>query len=520
MWSLANKAVLDASTEHAMKSVDEQTPPRIGVVLARATDMDFENLGVFVTKVTEISDVEPGDDTQGDEMHNNTNNNTNGEETHNNTHRCGDGSHASSTLKNIDPNHNKITDLEVKDKGHTMTVKKNDSKIYNLTVADTHGLSYMTEVHMDETMHALVSGTSNVPMALYALRNLTGNSDAFDNDASEVKTLMEKAFGKSTVVEGTTTQPHTVGAAGLGIVRTFPIDLETQSPSVLSTESATTSLFNENRVPTHTVVVHSANVLCSKPADRYMAMQSVTIEEVGGIYRASVVMTRSDKVHGLDHIDDNVYMAAPVIPFERSDARTPRSSDVHVFTAGRHFTANVLHAHEADAPRSLQLPVYAVMHAITQMHPNLAVDIKQAMCVGSMETLHMDASTPLVVMRDSKIPLVAVFATHFQKEINNQPHIQDTSDMFDINGDEAWEKFLCEHARYARIQDKSRSQCKQDASVSPKAEDGEDSYGDNAPTTRTRGTGGMHDGMYTEQAIRDVVYPENVRMALMRHWNK
>ncbi|KAJ1465491.1 hypothetical protein T484DRAFT_1757375 [Baffinella frigidus] len=592
MWSLANKVVLEATTAHAMKSVDEQTPPRIGVVLARATTMDFENLGALVTTVTEIFNTKPGDDntptpdeesTQddskdntptdsgddeppptdsgddeptptdsgdthtkphkcGDTPHTHTKSHECGDTPHTHTkpHKRGDTSHISSNVKKAGPDHNAIADLSAKETGHMRGVKPVGSSVYNLTVVDTHGLSYMTEVRMDESMRESVSGRSKVPMALHALRNLNGSSDAFDNDVSEVRTLMEKAFGGDcSMVCKTTNTPHTVGGAGLGMVRTFPTDLESQS--VLSTESATTSLFNGNRVPTHTVVVHSTRVSGSKPIDRYMALQSVTIEEVGGIYTASVVMTRSAMAQGGD-IDDNVYMAAPQVPFERSDTHTPRSSDVHVFTAGRHFTANVLHSHDSDAPRSLQLPVYAVMHAITQMHPNLTVYMKHAMCVGSMETLHTDASTPLVVMRDSVMPLVAVFAAHPEKEETNQPHMLDIPDTFEITEDEEWEKFLCEHARHARIQDASRSHCKQPADMSQKAEHEEsgcgpdqedDSYGDNALTTRTRGMyteHGMHDGMYTGQATRDgmdtgqatrgVVYPENVRMALMRHWNK
>ncbi len=59
VWSLASKAVIDASASHAMTSVDEKTPPRIGVVLTRATVQDFQSLGVLVQKVTEIF----GDDT-------------------------------------------------------------------------------------------------------------------------------------------------------------------------------------------------------------------------------------------------------------------------------------------------------------------------------------------------------------------------------------------------------------------------------------------------------------------------
>jgi hypothetical protein len=54
VWSLASKAVIDASASHAMTSVDEKTPPRIGVVLTRATVQDFQSLGVLVQKVTEI----------------------------------------------------------------------------------------------------------------------------------------------------------------------------------------------------------------------------------------------------------------------------------------------------------------------------------------------------------------------------------------------------------------------------------------------------------------------------------
>jgi hypothetical protein len=562
MWSLANKAVLEATSSHAIKSVDEMTPPKVGVVLARATHIDFEHLGVFVTKVTELCDKEqPSKDTHEFQIDPKSNENKTDPD-HNLP------SDKLITEKKTDPDHNLPSDKLIAgapESRHSLAVKQVPELLYTMTVTDTHGLSYVTDVLMDEAMQGVVSVSSKVPMALYALRNITGTSHAFDNDVYEVKSLFETAFGINSACVTETDTPHAVGAAGSGIVRTFRTDVESPGSSVLGTESTTTSLFNELRVPTHTVVVNSARVSCSKPVEHhYIASQSVTIEEVGGIYAASIVMTLSAEVQGMDHIDDSVHMATPLVPFCRSDARTARYSVMHIFTAGRHFAADVIHAHDADAPRSLQLPVYAVMHAITKMDQKLAVDLIQSMSVGSMETLHTDPSTPMVVMRDSLTPMVALFSARLEKEGGDRGCMTDATEGLSVHDDVEWEQFLVEHARYGREQDTLRSQRKQygtmsartdedlcflsqeeeDRCLSPQADsqtdsqadeallmsnyenEGEDNSkpvenncngdrrGDQDPETRIRGFVG------TNSRPRDLEYPENVRMALMRHWNK
>lgn len=421
-WSYANKAVLQASVSHTMKSADEITPPKIGVVLARAVKKDFEDLGIFVESVTEVPKTDP----------------------------------------------NSV------------------GMLYTMTATDTHGLSYVTNVCMDEDMYTAALDTSKLPMALHALRNTTARSHAFHNDVSAVVSLMGKAFGTNItdmganhdIRDNTSYTTNTVGAES-NVIRTFATDLESRNSNMFSTASVTTSMFNENHVPTHNIIVHTARVICTNPTEQsYIANQSVNIEEVGGIYSTSIVLTR---VCAPDKLDETVYMAAPLIPFKRSDFHNPRESVVHIFTVGRHFAANVVHQYDTDAPRSVHLPVYAIMYALGQAHPTLNDDIKSCMCTGSMETLHTDVSTPTVIMRESVVPLVAIFAARLNIH-SPETHGVDTDEE---DSDKEWRTF-------------------QDLINSKDSDEEQDHHHQELPAVQNE----------------NVVYPENVRMAVLRHWSK
>ena len=434
-----------------------------------------------------------------------------------------------------------------------------------MTITDTHGLAYETTVGAD--VPTTLKGNKSPPMALYALRGISGHSRVVDNDISEVKSLLERAFGNKC-------QDATAAA----VIRTFPTD--TADPyvcKVLSTESSNTSLFSDNHTPSHNMVVHTARISQKSSLPRgtgsglekvkpiqenYIASQSVTIEEVGGIYTASIVMTRNPLETELDSEDNHALMATPLVPYARSDSRCARLSAVHLFTAGRHFAANVVHTHDSDLPRSLHLPVYAVMHAIAELNPKLSCDIKRTICAGSMDTLHTDPSTPTIVMRNSSTPMVAFFAACLDVQGHNRNHFEDQA-LEPAPNDEEWEQLMKTHSRGLRrdrpmpsnLHDYSeddeqfdtaddadiRSNFSKESTGSNHAWNAENKgidhdadsrsnyshdsaeaqmnysdddethsndlkkyVGDNDPETRTR-TG--------------VTYPDNVRMALMRHWS-
>lgn len=563
VWSLASKAVIDASASHAMTSVDEKTPPRIGVVLTRATVQDFQSLGVLVQKVTEIfgddwhdtatlhasteknitslesdgtsnknadlvdlhkkhlhhshkhndtphitkfTTIEEDDSRDGKELQTTTEDESGTEQQelqatqeeesekeseHENesegtiqaepVSESDDENESEDTQKeeseeesedeneshatpekesSTDENQNEVP----KRSGHMLANKSFTT--YTIDVSDTHGLSYTGEVQLNNVMINDVTIDDGMPLALMSFKSLAGASHAFDNDVSEVRLLIDRAFrhknGEFNTSSGCV---HNVSAAGDGIIRTFPIDVESRPVTTLSTDSTTTSLFNENRVPTHTVKVHTTRLSCSQMDRGYIATQGLTLEEVGGTYSASIVMTRSAKDSLVEKVDGNVYMAAPMIPFNRSLSTTVRNSVVHAFAAGCHFAANVTHAYDVNAPRSLQLPVYALMHAVAETHPGLVGDFKVAMSTGSMETLYADSATPMVVMRNSAIPFVTVFTPKMMLE--DIPQSLDMETEFHIDSDAQWEAFLSDVSRHTRDQDQARSlmKTKQEKSI-------------------------------------------------------
>ena len=687
VWSLASKAVIDASASHAMTSVDEKTPPRIGVVLTRATVQDFQSLGVLVQKVTEIfgddwhdtatlhasteknitslesdgtsnknadlvdlhkkhlhhshkhndtphitkfTTIEEDDSRDGKELQTTTEDESGTEQQelqatqeeesekeseHENesegtiqaepVSESDDENESEDTQKeeseeesedeneshatpekesSTDENQNEVP----KRSGHMLANKSFTT--YTIDVSDTHGLSYTGEVQLNNVMINDVTIDDGMPLALMSFKSLAGASHAFDNDVSEVRLLIDRAFrhknGEFNTSSGCV---HNVSAAGDGIIRTFPIDVESRPVTTLSTDSTTTSLFNENRVPTHTVKVHTTRLSCSQMDRGYIATQGLTLEEVGGTYSASIVMTRSAKDSLVEKVDGNVYMATPMIPFNRSlSSASVRNSVVHAFAAGCHFAANVTHAYDVNAPRSLQLPVYALMHAVAETHPDLVGDFKVAMSTGSMETLYADSATPMVVMRNSAIPFVTVFTPKMMLE--DIPQSLDMETEFHIDSDAQWEAFLSDVSRHTRDQDQARSlmKTKQEKSIashdfhtgvtnhdifvpteietntiSPtrhefdnfnedraeevayrrKFNNSSDEYDSDTDHRRASceefsygyhrdDTCGASDTMLDAMDInqpnnsdcqsgwRDCAYPENVRMALLRHWNQ
>ena len=687
VWSLASKAVIDASASHAMTSVDEKTPPRIGVVLTRATVQDFQSLGVLVQKVTEIF----GDDWHDTatlhasteknitslESDGTSNKNADLVDLHkkhlHHSHKHNDTPHITkfTTIKEDDSRDGKELQTTTEDESGTeqqelqatqeeesekesehenesegtiqaepvsesddenesedtqkeeseeesedeneshatpekeSSTDENQNEVpkrsghmlanksfttYTIDVSDTHGLSYTGEVQLNNVMINDVTIDDGMPLALMSFKSLAGASHAFDNDVSEVRLLIDRAFrhknGEFNTSSGCV---HNVSAAGDGIIRTFPIDVESRPVTTLSTDSTTTSLFNENRVPTHTVKVHTTRLSCSQMDRGYIATQGLTLEEVGGTYSASIVMTRSAKDSLVEKVDGNVYMATPMIPFNRSlSSASVRNSVVHAFAAGCHFAANVTHAYDVNAPRSLQLPVYALMHAVAETHPDLVGDFKVAMSTGSMETLYADSATPMVVMRNSAIPFVTVFTPKMMLE--DIPQSLDMETEFHIDSDAQWEAFLSDVSRHTRDQDQARSlmKTKQEKSIashdfhtgvtnhdifvpteietntfSPtrrefdnfnedraeevayrrKFNNSSDEYDSDTDHRRASceefsygyhrdDTCGASDTMLDAMDInqpnnsdcqsgwRDCAYPENVRMALLRHWNQ
>jgi hypothetical protein len=518
-WSAVSKALVHATSSHEMRTGDERSPPAIGGVAVRATAEDFEKLGVIVDTGT-VTDITP----------------------------------TSSVVEINETN-------DITPTSSVVGINETNDITYTATVADSEGLSYVAYVRMAAGLHtATATGhAAPAPIALHALQLLSNVSPAFDRDVKGVHTILQKAFGTTVVctdTAATETLDHTVGTGTPCGTRVFPTDTERHSPSLLSTKSSTTVVFDANNAAQYDVTTHTMHQQKTNQNDPgYIAAQSVTIEEICGAYTATVLLACSPPILGGG--DVSVFKTAALLPYHDDCGVTPRQSTVHVLTAGRHFATNVTHTHDAYAARTLHVPVYAALHALAQTHLCLAEGIKEAMKEGSVETLHADTPVPMVVMRGSRTPVVAMFVPNLSAVHNETlDHLGCAYECGAVLGigahcenSEMCSEYDSDGSRGGHSQEVSecdseehptnRSRCCTGGVVYDDTEYGPG--GDRSDTEMSPPhspidvyTGGWRvqdtEGAYTDPNILPTthlgsiyeehnMYPDAVRVALMRHWN-
>jgi hypothetical protein len=369
----ASKGVATAITAHEWRSLDTKTLPEVGHIISRATTDDFIKIGVLAGTSTDIGVCVSSID--GDTV------STHSNETH------------------LEPVR-EVSSIDL---------------VYTMNISDSHGMAYCGQVLMDADMRAVCAEDSNVPISLYALRNLRGYSPVFDKDIAGIVEIMERAFS-GVGVDHVQTDGH-VSINSSGRKRVFPTDAEQSTNHILKSQRNTTMLFDPDRTPTHTITVDSMRALRARPVhQRYLATQGVSIDHIGTGYQFHLVMSCTN-VHTENEIvtDSPNYVNAslPVRMFSTDEGYAPRQSLVHVFVDGGHFAMNVTHICNSNAARSLHLPVYAAMNKLVSLNLCSELSVKDAMCNGTMETMHGDDSIPFVVLKSESFPLVAVFTSTF-----------------------------------------------------------------------------------------------------------
>jgi hypothetical protein len=383
MLTAATKGVATATTAHAWRSVDTQTLPVVGHILSNATTSDFIKIGVVAGICTDIG-------------------------------TCVSSIDGSSVIDGSSMSTRRIeTDLE------PVREEANIDLLYTLNVSDSHGMAYCGRVLMDADMRASCAEDSKIPISLHALRNLSGYSPEFDTDMVGIVEIMERAFGGSGV-DRVQIGTHGVSLDSSGVKRVFPTDAENPTNHILKSQRNTTLLFDEDHTPSHTITVDSVRALRARPVhQRYLATQGVSIDQVGDGYQFQLVMSCSG-IHPETELGSDspncVSVANPIRTFSTDEGYAPRQSIVHVFVDGGHFAVNVTHIYNSNAPRSLHLPVYAVMNKLASLNLCSELSIKDAMCNGSMETMHGDDSVPYVILKSATLPLVAVFTSRLTEE--------------------------------------------------------------------------------------------------------
>ena len=426
MCTSASKGLALATAKHELGSVDsQQTSAKIGATVALATRQDFQKLGVVVDTKS-IRD-------------------------------CG----ATGICHDPVP--------ETKTPGGLM---------YDISVTDSNAMAFSGQVYMPTAMQMQ---STTLPMALHALNHMGKRNDQFklatryihDNitlsfdtkrvdkthtAACEKSSLDQSSHGnadESDIFSGLSSdlglnhcseagmlhasETLTMNARHPATKRSFTLDTGNPTHHHLTAFSTTNEVRRHDGTPITSTTMDTH--MLTQPTGSYVASQSVHIESAESKYNASVVMSvgGSTQQASLDS-EKSAQQANAFTPFHSDNGFTKRDSTVHVFADGKHLALNVQHRLDADAPRSLHLPVYAALHALgthtdstdmvftdtragnthtetmggsletAPLRPTILPTnvVQAAMSSGYMETVCDGNSMPIVVLRESQIPIVAV----------------------------------------------------------------------------------------------------------------
>lgn len=367
LWTSAARGVMRATASHQVHTVQTHTPRNVGCLLTKATATQFKSLGANVN-IDTVCDV--GGDVRMFES----------------------------------------LDQENYDRGIRTDM------MYDLTINDSEATVYTARVYLDDAMLRSCVGERGVPMALYAVQNL----DSLRESLPEVAEVLQRAFGTGSV-ENTSAEPavHCVASAGSTSRRMFPIGLNVGSTtipcSMLGTLTDKTILFNTDREITHHITTYSARATdmstdTSRGPGRYLVAQNMKIEDVGGVYSANVTMSivGTDVCGSVARSDAVTHKMNPYTSIENDPGLVTRTSTIHVFTNGKHYSMLATHLHNSNSMRSLQLTAYASLNALHMSGKEPKSDIDRIMKSASMETLFDSSGIPVVVARKSSSPFICV----------------------------------------------------------------------------------------------------------------
>jgi hypothetical protein len=353
MWTSAAKGVAHATAAHEVRAVETRTPRHVGFLLTKATTAQFGELGVQVHQDS-IEDV------------------------------SGDMRMFRSLADEPAPG-DRFTEMA-----------------YDMTITDSNATVYTARLYLNDAMLGLCAGDSSYPLVFHAMAQL----DSIHESMPDVAETLQRAFGTNSGTSST----HCVATAVTSNRRMFPIGSNMgatkTTPNMVGTQTDKTVLFNSEREVTHHLTTHSVRAV--NPSNvkgtgshRYLVAQNVKIEETGGVYSANVMISiaGSDTQGVAQRTDAVTYKMHPYVALEDDVGINTRTSTMHVFTKGNHYSMLVTHMHDASASRSLQLSAYASLNALRGYCVDS--DIDQIMRSASMETLFDSNEIPLIVARGS-----------------------------------------------------------------------------------------------------------------------
>lgn len=389
---------------------------------------------------------------------------------------------------------------------------------YKLTSTNSNGGSFVAYVDSRTAVKiASSSPDGGVPMLLQALMHMQA-------DDPELKTHnpfafpfvqhLKDAFPQEEDIDSyKPTAEHGAYPDGRKI---YPISTDYVDPAMLCIQSTTRTTKNNKIVKLCTVRVINENASTNVS---YTAMQTATITWSSGIeqkqvqFSQTMVMSCIGATRVVKHEEMNTFFPVPQLtPFCMDHEETPRTSVVHLFTNGKHFTAVVEYIGDNNA-QTIHLPLYAMVQDLEnrQVIPKIFASPTDDHNTHTtyMETIYTDPSIPMVVMRKSPSPTVALFELFsvMGRDVKDQDFVNDakvfrgdsSSDTY--SEDDRHRGVLPEHELY-------------DAPPNPRHN--KDSL--NMESYNTSPDRYLRSYPHTPMNMSYTEYPEAVRMALMRRW--
>jgi hypothetical protein len=377
LWTSAVQGTARATATHQVCTTQSHTPRHIGCLLTKASKAQFASLGAAIASDT-VTDV--GGDVR-----------------------------MFAGLKQDLYKSEIITDM-----------------MYDLVINDSEATLYTARVYLDSEMFDSGAKDSYLPAMFHALKQLDSLKKAVPKVADVLKRALSSSLDLSLLSSDpeSTSGMHCVASSGNTNRRLFPIDVnvETNRRSLIGTQTDKTVLYNANREITHNITTYSVKA-SDMPADdhcplnSYLVAQNMKIEDIGDCYSANVTLSivGTDAREVLTRKNSVTHTRHPYTSIEKDLGREPRTSVMHVFLGGFHYSMSIAHTHNCNSARSLQLPAYAALRELQSSGKVSESRVDALMKTASMETLSDFTSLPMTVARQSSEPFLCVIVPSFVK---------------------------------------------------------------------------------------------------------
>ena len=295
--------------------------------------------------------------------------------------------------------------------------------LYKIIATDVGGNCYVAYVENDADM-IQASISDYEPVLLHALNKISTKNGRFgpQHDACRYfhDTLQDCFMGMGS------SQNNEIGHPN--VRKVYPIDKDDIDAAMFSMECTTgdTGSSRSQNAVYGSVEVYSSKY--NKPNQSYNAIQSATINTNGGhgsdAYTMMMICAGTTPPVGVEM--NKFEFSSQLTHFNVDTVPTERTSVIHVFMDGKHFRSDMTHTYDPSSVKSLHAPVCTMLRHLKDSGQIPSISTESAY----METVYTTTAIPMVVLRNSTSPIVALFEPHTRTcAVNKQYSATRPSDM-------------------------------------------------------------------------------------------